>query len=245
MVPPPAPTPVRAFHEASAVVAVALRVTRDDVDVAAAARLFQADYDCCGGRVATMASSSARFAVATAAASAALQRRLHSAVDKDGNLVPALSQSKRRRTPGRAPCTPPRSKRRDATNTPLRLTPLRLTPLRLPRAVAVVVSSVAGPFIVSFPPQIQCNVTPPLLPSATAPARPRTSKSISKPKAKRAVGAAIGLTPKSSFLDWIHSSTLGSGPINERVQKREILDVRNQLFPRFGNRMERSNLSGF
>ena len=209
----PAPTPVSARNATSAVVAATLRMTRDDVDVDAAARLFQADYDCCGGWVATMASSPARFAVATIARSAALQRRLHDVVDEGGTLVPALSQPKRRRTPGRAPRTPPRSKRRDATSTPSRLTSSRLTPLRLPRAVAAVVSSVAGPSTVPFPPQIQRNVTPPLLPSATAPARPRTSKSISKPKAKRAVGAAIGHTPKSSFLDWIHSSNLDSGPV--------------------------------
>ena len=73
MLPPPAPTPDRTRHDASAVVAAALRVTRDNVDVDAAAHLFQADYDCCGGRVATMASFPARFAVATIARSAALQ----------------------------------------------------------------------------------------------------------------------------------------------------------------------------
>ena len=77
MPPPPAPTPVHACHDASAVVvAAALRMSRDDDDVAAVARLFEADYDCCGGRVASMASSPARFAVVTTAASAALQQRL-------------------------------------------------------------------------------------------------------------------------------------------------------------------------
>ena len=76
MPPPPAPTPVHARHDASAVVAAALRMSRDDDDVAAVARLFEADYDCCGGRVASMASSPARFAVVTTAASAALQQRL-------------------------------------------------------------------------------------------------------------------------------------------------------------------------
>ena len=138
MTPPPAPTPVHARHDASAVVAATLRMSRDnDDDVAAAARLFEADYDCCGGRVVTMAASSVRISVATAAASAASQRRLHGIVDKDGDLVPNLSQAKQRRTPGRAPRTPPRSKRRDVANTPS-----RPTPSRLPRAVAAVVSSV-------------------------------------------------------------------------------------------------------
>ena len=124
MPPSPAPTPAHARQDASAVVAAALRMAHDDDDdVAAASRLFQADYDCCDGRVVPMVSSPARVAIATAAASQASQRRLHSIVDEDGNLVPPVSQAKRRRTPGRTPRTPTRSKRRDLASTPSRSTP--------------------------------------------------------------------------------------------------------------------------
>ena len=57
------------------------------------------------------------------------------------------------------------------------------------------------------------------------------------------MGAAIGLTPKSSFLDWMRSSTLRSGPVDEGVRKKELQDIRGQLFHRFGNRMSAAHSS--
>ena len=76
MSPSPAPTPARARDASSEVVAATLLLSLHDTGPAVAARLFAADYDACDGRVASMATSPTRVAVAAAAAAAAARRRL-------------------------------------------------------------------------------------------------------------------------------------------------------------------------
>ena len=94
MPPPPLSTPAHVRQDASAAVADALPMLRDDVDVPVAVRLFGTEYDCCGGQVASMVSSLACVAVAPAAAYAASQRRLMALWTKTATLFrPSLSQN--------------------------------------------------------------------------------------------------------------------------------------------------------
>ena len=51
------------------------------------------------------------------------------------------------------------------------------------------------------------------------------------------MGATIGLTPKSSFLDWLLSNTMDSGSVDVVQQRRRLREVRAQLFHRFWNKM--------
>ena len=47
----------------------------------------------------------------------------------------------------------------------------------------------------------------------------------------------LGLTPKSSFLDFLRAATMGSGVVSPATVKRDLARCREAIFYRFGDRM--------